>query len=469
MTPSGRPRPAARDRRPPGERHARPERAPRPERPDRPEHAGRLERPDHPERPDRHGRPVRAAAAHGCGAGGAPRAEAVVDLAAIAGNTRLLAAHARGAVMAVVKADGFGHGAVPVARTALAHGASWLGVTSTAEALALRAAGITAPVLSWLHLPDEDFVPALRAGVDLAVPSPSHLAGIAAAADRARVTARVHLKVDTGLRRNGVAPADWPAVVEQARALERRGLLTVHGLWSHLVHADGTGPETALQVAAFERAAAVARRAGLRPALLHLANSGACLTAPRTHYDLVRVGLGLYGVEPVPGRDHGLRPAMTLRARAVAARPVAAGEGVSYGHEYTAARDGTLLLVPLGFADGVPRAAAGRARMWVAGSRRPVAGRIAMDQCVLDAGAHPVGPGEEVLVFGPGDHGEPTVADWARWAGTNPHEVLTGIGPRVPRRHLPAPGRPAGNPTPDPCPSPSPSDSATDEETTDRA
>ncbi|MFJ1705879.1 alanine racemase [Kitasatospora sp. NPDC088346] len=374
-------------------------------------------------------------------------AEAVVDLAAVAHNTELLAARARGALMAVVKADGFGHGAVQVARTALAHGASWLGVTSTAEALALRAEGITAPVLSWMHLPDEDFTPALLAGVDLAVSSPVHLAGIAACAARGGVAARVHLKADTGLRRNGAAPADWPALVRHARALETRGLLAVRGLWSHLVSPDGPGPGTAAQVAAFERAVATARDAGLRPELLHLANSAACLAAPATHFDLVRAGLGLYGVEPVPGRVFGLRPAMTLRARAIMARPVTAGEGVSYGHEYTAARDGTLLLVPLGFADGVPRAASGRARMWVAGERRPVAGRIAMDQCVLDAGALPVGIGEDVVVFGPGDRGEPTAADWARWAGTNPHEVLTGIGARVPRRYLPVPV-PAAAPTP---------------------
>ncbi|GAA1217577.1 alanine racemase [Kitasatospora nipponensis] len=374
---------------------------------------------------------------------GAPYAEAVIDLAAIAHNTEVLAAHARGALLAVVKADGFGHGAVPVARTALAAGASWLGVTSVREALELRAAGITAPVLSWLHLPDEDFAPALRAGIDLSVSSPEHLAAIAACAERTGVTARVHLKVDTGLRRGGVVPADWPALTVRARDLERAGLLAVRGLWSHLVDADRPGRHTAAQVREFEQAVRCARQAGLRPELRHLANSAACLSAPQTHYELVRAGLGVYGIEPVPGRDHGLRPAMTLRARAATARPVAAGEGVSYGHEYTAPADGTLLLVPVGFADGVPRAAGGRARMWVAGSRRPVAGRIAMDQCVLDAGAAEVGIGEEVLVFGPGDRGEPTAAEWAQWAGTNPHEVLTGIGARVTRRYLPAAARTA--------------------------
>lgn len=369
-------------------------------------------------------------------------AEAVVDLGAIAHNTRLLAARSRGAVMAVVKADGFGHGAVPVARTALANGASWLGVTSTREALELRAAGLTAPVLSWMQLPDEDFTPALRAGIDLSVSSYLHLAGVAAWAARTGLTARVHLKVDTGLRRNGAAPRDWAALVRAARAFELRGTVRVRGIWSHLVDSDGSmgsAPScTARQVRDFEEAVAFARTAGLRPRLLHLANSAAALNDSSTHYDLVRAGIGLYGVEPVRGRTFGLRPAMTLRARAVMARPVRAGEGVSYGHEYRAPQDGSLLLVPLGFADGVPRAASGRAAMWAAGARRPVAGRIAMDQCVLDAGSAEVGIGEPVVVFGPGDHGEPTVGDWARWAGTNAHELLTGIGPRVPRRHLPA-------------------------------
>ncbi|AXI77760.1 alanine racemase [Peterkaempfera bronchialis] len=372
---------------------------------------------------------------------GSAYAEAVVDLGAIARNTAVLAEHAgSAALMAVVKADGFGHGALPVARTALAHGASWLGVTSTAEALRLREAGIDAPMLSWMHLPGEDFTPALRAEVDLAVPSLAHLAGLAASAERAGLPAAVHLKVDTGLHRGGASPADWPLLVEAARTFERQGLLRVRGLWSHLVHADRPDhPGTDEQIRAFEAAVALAHRAGLRPDLLHLANSGAGLASPRTRYDLVRAGIGLYGVEPVHGQQYGLRPAMTLRARAIMARRVPAGEGVSYGHEYTTGRPTGLLLVPVGFADGVPRAAGGRARMWVAGDRRPVAGRIAMDQCVVDSGDAAVAIGEEVVVFGPGDRGEPTAADWADWAATNPHEILTGVGPRVPRRYLPAP------------------------------
>lgn len=366
-----------------------------------------------------------------------PTTEAVVDLAAIAHNTELLAGRARGALMAVVKADGFGHGMVQVARTALAHGASALGVTSCAEALELRAAGITAPVLSWLHAAHEDFGPALRAGIELSASSSEHLAGIAASAERTGAVASVHLKADTGLSRNGAAMHDWPELVAGARGFEERGLLSVTGLWSHLTHADQPRhPGTAVQMRVFDQAVAHAREAGLRPMLCHLANSAATLALPGSHYDLVRVGIGLYGVEPVRGETFGLSPAMSLRSHVINVKRVPGGTGVSYGHDYTTGRDCTLALVPLGYADGVPRSAAGRAQVWIGGVRRPIAGRVAMDQFVVDVGEGEVGLGDEVVVLGNGARGEPTVAEWAGWAGTNPHEILTGIGGRVPRRHV---------------------------------
>ncbi|MFJ9605741.1 alanine racemase [Kitasatospora sp. NPDC101176] len=369
--------------------------------------------------------------------------EAVVDLAAIAHNTRVVAAHARGTVMAVVKADGFGHGAVQVARTVLANGATRLGVTTVDEALRLRGAGVAAPVLAWMYLPQDDLSQALAQEIDLSVASLAHLQGVAAQASAAGTTAVVHLKVDTGLHRNGACPAEWPRLVTAAAQMERRGTVRVRGVWSHLVHLDDPGhPFTATQVNAFEKAVGRARDAGLRPDLLHLANSGAALTAPHTHYSLVRAGLGLYGVEPVPGRTFGLRPAMTLRARVIMHRDVGAGEGVSYGHDYTTGQPGALALMPLGWADGLPRAASGRAQVWLGGARRPVAGRIAMDQCVIDTGRRRASLGEQAVVFGPGTGGEPTVGEWADWAGTTPQEILAGIGARVPRRYLPADVRP---------------------------
>jgi alanine racemase len=364
-------------------------------------------------------------------------AEAVVDLDAIAHNTRILRSHTQAAVMAVVKANGFGHGAVPVARAALAAGAGWLGVSSVTEALTVRASGITAPVLAWMHAPGDDLAPAIGADIDLSVSAGAHLRSTAAAAEQAGRTASIHLKVDTGLHRNGAEPDRWPELVDAAAELERQGAVRVRGIWSHLVHPDDPcHPTTDRQLAVFDAAVVRARAAGLEPELLHVANSGAGLANPRAHYDLVRAGIGLYGVEPVRGRRFGLLPAMTLRARVIMVRRLSAGAGISYGHTYRTRWPSTIALVSIGFADGVPRAAAGAAQVLVAGARRPVAGTIAMDQFTVDLGPADVDLGEPVIVFGPGTHGEPTVAEWANWANTNPHELLVGVGPRVARRYL---------------------------------
>ncbi|WP_083922376.1 alanine racemase [Nocardiopsis halotolerans] len=365
-----------------------------------------------------------------------PLGEALVDISAIAHNVRFMLKRTNSEILAVVKANGFGHGAVEVAHAALESGATWLGVTSLEEALSLRDAGIRAPVLCWLHRADQDFDDAVAADVDLSVPSAAHLRAVAEAATRTGRVAHVHLKADTGLSRNGAPPEAWPGLVVLARALELDGLVRVRGVWSHLASADLPGAETtAEQVAAFEKAVSQARAAGLDPSLRHLANSAAILNEPATHFDLVRAGVGLYGVEPVRNRRFGLVPAMTLRARVAVVRSVPAGTGVSYHHAYTTRRESSLALVPLGYADGVPRSAGERAYVWIGGRRRPVAGRIAMDQFVVDVGDMDVNAGDEVVVFGPGDRGEPTVEEWADWAGTIPHEILTGVGTRVPRLH----------------------------------
>lgn len=363
---------------------------------------------------------------------------AVVDLDAIAGNVAVVREHTAAAVMAVVKADAFGHGAVPVARAALAGGAAWLGVASPAEALHLRAAGIDAPVLAWLFPARTDLRDAVASDVQLSVSTPRHLAGVVTAAESTSVVAGVHLKIDTGLSRNGAEPAAWPELVALARRAERAGHIDVRGVWSHLVDADS--PEGAFvptQVARFTDAVATARRAGLRPTVLHLANSGGALFRPTTHFDVVRIGIGLYGVEPIPGRHTGLRPAMTLLAPLVHTRLVPAGTGVSYHHDYVTGAPTRLALIGMGYADGIPRAASGPGSVLVGSERRPIAGRIAMDQFVVDLGPGDPDPDlEHVVVFGPGDGGEPTVAEWAQWAGTIPHEVLTGIGARVQRHYV---------------------------------
>ncbi|MGW1448888.1 alanine racemase [Micromonospora sp. NPDC002411] len=369
-------------------------------------------------------------------------AEALVDLDAIATNVRTIASVTGTGLMAVVKADGFGHGAAQVARAAVRAGASWLGVTSTREALTLRDAGVTAPTLSWLHGPNDDFGKLINAGVDVGVSTTTHLHAVADAVHRLGVPAMVQLKADTGLSRNGAAGDDWPELVGWARKYEREGGIRVRGVWSHLMDADVPGaPELDRQVTSFEEALRVARSAGLDPELVHLANSAAALSAPRTRFDLCRIGIALYGVDPFgatgPG-EFGLHAAMTLRTSVVNVKRVPAGTGVSYGPEHVTAAPTTLALLPLGYADGLPRAAGGRAWVWLAGRRCPIVGRIAMDQCVVDVGDLPVAIGDPVVVFGPSeaDQDPPTVVEWARWADTNPHEILTGIGARVARDHL---------------------------------
>jgi alanine racemase len=363
------------------------------------------------------------------------RTEALIDLTAIEGNVAAMKAGTAAEVMAVVKADGYGHGLVPSARAALAGGATWLGTAIVDEALALRAAGITVPLLSWLWTPGEtDTVRrALAAAVDLSVSGPWQLEAVVAAARESGVTARVHLKIDTGLSRNGSYVDDWPDLVTAAAKSEAAGEITVVGVWSHFAYADEPGhPTIARQIAAFRDALAVAARAGVEPRLRHLANSAATLTLPEAHFDLVRPGIAVYGLSPVADR-FGLTPAMTLQAGAAGVKRVRAGEGVSYGHEYTTTRATTLVLVPLGYADGVPRHASNVGPVWVNGERFRIAGRVCMDQVVIDVGDLPVEPGDRVVLFGPGHDGEPTAQDWADAVGTIHYEIVTRIGPRVER------------------------------------
>lgn len=367
-------------------------------------------------------------------------ARAEVDLAAVASNVRAVADVTRTPLMAVVKADAFGHGAAMVARAALDAGAAWLGVTSASEALALRRAGINAPTLSWLHRPDDEFDALVAADVDVGVSTPTHLRATAEAARRLGVPAMVQLKADTGLSRNGAGGEHWAELVTRARSYEVEGSVRVRGVWSHLADADIPGsPVLRRQVARFGEVLGIARDAGLQPDLTHLANSAAALSAPTSRFDLCRIGLALYGVDPFGGRGparFGLHPAMTLRTNVVNVKRVPAGTGVSYGLSHVTTKKTTLALVPLGYADGLPRTAEGHAAVWLAGRRCPVVGRIAMDQCVVDAGDLPVTIGDPVVVFGPAQGDQPTVAEWAGWAGTNPNEILTGIGARVAREYL---------------------------------
>ncbi|WP_328956456.1 alanine racemase [Kitasatospora purpeofusca] len=373
------------------------------------------------------------------------RAEATIDLAALRGNLDALRERIGGAtVMAAVKADAYGHGALRCAREAVAAGVGWLGTATPEEALALRAGGVgpeQARILCWLWTPGGPWREALFADLDISISGEWALTELLAAVRATGIPARVHLKADTGLGRNGCQPHDWPELVAAARRAELDGLLTVVGVWSHFAAADEPGhPSIQAQLDAFRLALASAEAAGLRPEVRHLANSPAALLLPQSHFDMVRTGLAMYGLSPVPEvgspSDFGLRPVMSLTARLALVKHVPGGHGVSYGHHYTTPGPTTLGLVPVGYGDGIPRHASGIGPVQVDGKWRTVAGRVAMDQFVVDLGGDTPPIGDEVLVFGSGDRGEPTAEDWGRACGTISYEIVTRIGSRVPRRYV---------------------------------
>ncbi len=368
--------------------------------------------------------------------------EALIDLDAVRTSTAELVRRAgSAAVMAVVKADGYGHGMLPCARAALSAGAQWLGAAKPAEALALRAAGIEVPILTWLAGPGDDLTAAVASNIDLSAGAPWMVRQLQAAATGAGRPARVHLNIDTGLHREGATSATWPELIEAALRGVADGTLEIIGIWSHFALADDPGhPTVRAQLTHFRDALEIAERAGIRPQVRHVANSAATLATPDTHFDLVRPGVSVYGLSPGPlvGRaeELGLLPAMTLTAEIALTKRVPAGSGVSYGHRYHTAAESTLALIPLGYADGVPRHATNLADVLLGGRRRRIAGTVCMDQFVVDVGDDPVSAGDRVVLFGPGANGEPTAQDWAEAIGTINYEIVTRIGPRVPRRYV---------------------------------
>jgi alanine racemase len=365
-------------------------------------------------------------------------AQASIDLDVIAGNVAAVRKRvAPTPVMAVVKADGYRHGAVAAARAAVRGGAEWLGVVHVAEALELRAAGIDSPLLCLMAIASDDHRAAIAARVDLSAGSADMVRRLATAAGETGRPARVHLKADTGMGRGGATAADWPRVLDAASEAEAAGLLSVAGLWSHFASADVPGnTSVAAQLDAFEAALDVAKKRGVTPEVRHIANTAATLEVPEARYDLVRVGGGIYGLSTLPGGPpRWLRPAMTLRTQLVLVKRVPAGTGVSYGHRYVTPRETTLGLVPLGYADGVPRTATGLPLLFARGRRWPIAGTVCMDQLVVDFGDEPVAVGDEVVLFGPGDDGEATAQEWGDTLGTISYEIVTGIGNRVPRSY----------------------------------
>lgn len=385
-----------------------------------------------------------------------PERAALIDLAAIASNVARIKELAGAAkLIAIIKADAYGHGALPVARTVLGAGADALGLVHVREALELRAEGVSGRMLAWLHTRATNFEAAIEQDIELGA-SGWDLEAAAEAASSVGAPAKVHLKIDTGLGRNGCTMEEWPGLVGRAAQLEADGLVRVTGIFSHLAVADEPDrAETREQLDKFDDAVHQARAAGLAPDLLHVANSPGILTADRyasggtnrMTADAVRVGVALYGLSPIPGtppEEFGLTPAMTLQTFVSSVKEVPAGQGVSYGLRYSTSRPTTLALIPLGYGDGVPRVATGGpVRIYPSGAEAatyPEVGRIAMDQLVVDLGRPGLSDPSRgylhapVVLFGSGDN--PSVNDWADAAGTINYEIVTKISPRVDRIYL---------------------------------
>ncbi|PWN00898.1 alanine racemase [Nocardioides silvaticus] len=368
----------------------------------------------------------------------------LIDPSAVTANVRTIGAATTGEVMAVVKAEGFGHGTVAVAHASLAGGATRFGVTNLEEAFALRDAGFTERILSWLNPLDADFATAAERDIEIAVPGLAHLDVV-----RAAPGLRVHLQLDTGMARDGASPEEWVAMCREARSAEEAGVLSVVGVMGHLACADRPGdPANEAGRDRFAWGLRTAQELGLTPTDHHLAATAATLSDPLTHHTMSRIGAGLVGINEA--RNVALRPALTLTAPLVQVRRIAAGTSVGYGHSWTAPRDTRLGLLGLGYADGLPRLASNRAQVMVRGRRYPVVGRISMDMTIVDLGPEDgaVRQGDLATVFGPGDAGEPTAAEWAGWAETLEHEIVTGLGPRLHRTTLPLAAAPATDPDP---------------------
>lgn len=359
--------------------------------------------------------------------------ELTVHDEAIRANTAFFAERTGGRLMAVLKADGFGHG--DVARAVIASGATSIGVTSVAEALSVRASGVDVPVLSWLNPVDADFDSAALAGIDVAVSSFELLAAVGRAARRTSRRVRVHLHVDVGMSRDGAPPGSWSALCAAAREFQCSGTIRVVAVMGHMSCADQPAhPQNVRERLVFENAVRVARRRGLSGFVTHLAATAATVTGVGAGFDVHRIGAGLFGIDP-SGTAADLRNALSLTAPVVATREAPAGSGVGYGLEHVVDRPTHLALLPIGYGDGLPRVASGRAEVQVRGRRRPLVGRFSMDMVVVDTGGDRLAPGETATLFGTGDDGAPTVSDWAGWADTIPHEIVTGIGARVARTH----------------------------------
>ena len=371
--------------------------------------------------------------------------QVTVDLSAIADNVKALKKRSTAPFfMAVVKGNGYGHGLGEVARTAVAAGADWLGTAQLAEAVTLRKAGITAPILAWLYLASETsdtIVEALENDVDLSLGSVAQLEVLAGAARRLGRPGVVHLELDSGLSRGGARMEDWAGLVARARQAELDGTLRVRGLWTHLAWADVPAhPGNAAAVAEFEAAVRLAADAGLEPELRHVSSSANILDRPGFHFDMVRAGLAMYGLAPadylVPS-DFGLRPALSVTAPLVLLKKVPAGTGISYEHQAITHEPRYLGLIPLGYADGIPKGISGRPLVSVGGRRVSVIGKVCMDQFMVDLGPDPAGieVGDTAVLFGDPASGAASADEWGAAIGSHGDEIINRIAPRLPRSY----------------------------------
>lgn len=367
-------------------------------------------------------------------------ARAEVDLAAIAHNVSTLSALVAPAELcAVVKADGYGHGSIAVGQAALEAGATWLGVALVEEGAVLRKAGVEAPILLLSQPRPSDVSAAVRYGLHLSAYTAAGVEAVASAARAQGVVAPVHLKVNTGMNRVGAEIGDIPTL---AKDIARRPELELAALWTHCAVADEPdNPFTEVQLDRFDEVAAELEAAGLVPRLRHAANTAAAIDRPRSRYDLVRSGIGIYGISPAPALDGrvDLHPALSLRAEVSMVKRVAAGERISYGLRHRFARDTVVATVPIGYADGVPRRLSlVGGEVLVGGRRRPIVGVVTMDQLMVDCGDDSIAVGDEVVLLGRQGDDVITAVEWAEPLDTIAYEIVCGIGPRVPRSYLPA-------------------------------
>lgn len=364
--------------------------------------------------------------------------ELIIDLDAVAANLKTVRSKVgKAMVLGVVKADGYGHGMIPVAKKLEAAGIDYLGVADVHEALQLRDAGIDLPILAWLHDPEENFVRAVGAGIELGVANVEQLGRISKAAEHLGRKARVHLKIDTGLGRNGASASEWPEVLKKAHELVAEGFMQVVGIFSHL--SCTSEADDLKQIARFEVACEQATAAGIEFELRHLTASDGLLRYPQAHYEMVRAGVALYGLSPFvenTSADFGLRPAMTATAKVTQTKRVPAGEGISYGYLHRTTAEATLALVPVGYAEGLPRNASGNAKVSINGKTFDINSRIAMDQFVLDVGDENISAGDLVTIFGDPAAGVPSADDLARAADTINYEIVTRMGGRFKRTYL---------------------------------